>query len=199
MAGDFVQIQSVGRVPAKRASDVEPGDVLMYNFGYTYTVVSVVAKGKSVFITERSDESGREYTRRRVGSTLVAWVPPRAPSASSGTRVLPTATEIERDVASITRGESPGGVEAEEGAEDRLFVGYYPTGVSYADRRRERHGDYLTLARLPYRSLELEWVPHVPVPLALREEIVRHARSLQARRGEDMKISQAGQTVRLGG
>lgn len=81
---------------------------------------------------------------------------------------------------------------------DRLFIGLYPTGFVYADRVRERNGDYLTLARLPYRSLKLEWSRGVKVPLELRKEIEEHAFKMQSRAGEEIKISTAGQTVKLG-
>lgn len=80
--------------------------------------------------------------------------------------------------------------------DDRLFVGVYPTGISYADRSREEHGDYKRLAFLPFRTLELEWSRGVPADL--RRQVEAHARTVQARRGEDFEVSTAGQTVRLG-
>jgi hypothetical protein len=39
----------------------------------------------------------------------------------------------------------------------RLFIGVFPCGISYADRHHEEHGDYKTLAFLPYNSLVLEF------------------------------------------
>ncbi len=80
----------------------------------------------------------------------------------------------------------------------RLFIGVYPTGISYADRSRLRHGDYLTVARLPYRTLKLEWEPGVPVSLDLREAIERDARLMQSRRGQRFETSSSGQYVILG-
>src|SRR5574342_323173 len=68
---------------------------------------------------------------------------------------------------------------------DRLFIGTFPTGIRYADGHRERGGDYLPIAFLPYNTLQLEWEPRVPVALELREQIQRHADSIRARRGED--------------
>lgn len=187
---DFVHLQSVGRVPAKRASEVKPGDVLMYNFGYTYTVLSVTPKGKSVLIVERADDSGKEYTRRRLGSTLVAWAPSRSRSQTSVPSVRLTSSQIEREVGDVVEGSHP--------VAQRLFVGVYPTGIVYADRQRERHGDYLRLAFPPFRTLELEWESDVLVPLGLSEEIIRHARHLQVRRGEAYEVSSSGQKVLLG-
>jgi hypothetical protein len=80
----------------------------------------------------------------------------------------------------------------------RLFIGVYSTGLSYADRERERDGDYLKLAFLPYRTLKLEWSRGVRVPPELRKEIEESAFKMQCRAGEDFKISSSGQTVKLG-
>jgi len=82
--------------------------------------------------------------------------------------------------------------------DERLFIGVYSTGLSFADRGRERHGDYLKLAFLPYRTLELEWTG-APMPESMRKAIQRETAALRRRRGEDYPISSAGQTVRLGG
>lgn len=83
---------------------------------------------------------------------------------------------------------------------NRLFIGVFPTGISYADRKVEEHGDYKKLAFLPYRTLELEWyVKPASVSLDVWATIVNHAAALVARRGEDFQVSTAGQTVRLGG
>jgi hypothetical protein len=38
---DTIHLQSIGRVNAKRADALRPGDVTIWNFGYTYKVVSV--------------------------------------------------------------------------------------------------------------------------------------------------------------
>lgn len=80
---------------------------------------------------------------------------------------------------------------------DRLFAGVYPAGIVYADRSRQKGGDYLKLAFLPYRSLVLEWEP-VVMPEWLREQIERDAAKIIVRRGELFEVSTSGQTVRLG-
>jgi hypothetical protein len=78
----------------------------------------------------------------------------------------------------------------------RLFIGIFPAGIVYADRQRERSGDYLRLAFLSYSSLELEIRPRCPSELA---DLIRaHAASLQSRRGEQYEISSCGQTITLG-
>lgn len=79
---------------------------------------------------------------------------------------------------------------------DRLFVGLYPAGVVYADKRREKHGDYARCAFLSYRTLKLEVESDCPKPLVT--VIKRDAAKLQARRGEDLVYTSSGQTVRLG-
>jgi hypothetical protein len=70
----------------------------------------------------------------------------------------------------------------------RLFVGVFPTCIVYADRMRELDSDYLTLARLPYRTLVLEWAD-VTMPPELRAAIERDAARMAARKGERFSIS----------
>ena len=80
---------------------------------------------------------------------------------------------------------------------ERLFSGVYPAGIVYADRAREKHGDYAKCAFLPFRSLVLE-VEH-DCPKALRALIEADAAKIQARRGQPFQVSSSGQTVILGG
>ena len=77
-----------------------------------------------------------------------------------------------------------------------LFVGVYPTGIAYADRRTEEHGDYKKLAFLDYRTLRLrEYVkPDHDLLPAVRED----ADAIIAQAGEEFQISTCGQTVTLG-
>lgn len=79
---------------------------------------------------------------------------------------------------------------------DRLFVGVFPAGISYADRGREEFGDYAMVAFLPYGTLEFEAYPRADPGLVERART--HAAGIQARRGQDFAISACGQTVRLG-
>lgn len=78
----------------------------------------------------------------------------------------------------------------------RLFIGVFPTGLSYADRTIERDGDYKRLAFLPFRTLRLQLA--IDCPADLRTEIEQDATAMQARRGEDFEVSTCGQTVVLG-
>lgn len=81
-------------------------------------------------------------------------------------------------------------------SQDRLFIGIFPGGVSYADRSREVQNDYARLAFLPYDTLALDVRPECPDDL--RARIEADAAELQARRGEQFQISACGHTVLLG-
>jgi len=82
---------------------------------------------------------------------------------------------------------------------DRLFIGVFPTGIRYADRSRERDGDYLKLAFLPFSTLELEWhESEAKVPADLRAAIRADAKRVIAKRGQEYPVSASGQTVTLG-
>jgi hypothetical protein len=85
---------------------------------------------------------------------------------------------------------------AHNSTDQRIFAGIYPTGIVYADRKRERGGDYARLAFLSFDTLELDIEPDCP--RTLRQQIIEDAARIQARKGEDFQISQAGQTVLLG-
>jgi hypothetical protein len=78
----------------------------------------------------------------------------------------------------------------------RLHIGKFPAGLVYVDTSREKHGDYARLAFLSYATLKLDIERDCPADL--REEIVAHAATLQARAGEEFEVSQCGQTVLLG-
>lgn len=79
---------------------------------------------------------------------------------------------------------------------NRLFICSFPTGISYADRSRERDGDYRRLAFLPYGTLVLQLERDCPADLRARIEV--DARRMAMLRGQDWPVSSCGQTVRLG-
>ncbi len=83
-------------------------------------------------------------------------------------------------------------------ASSRLFAGVTPTGIAYADKQRERDGDYLKVAFLPFQSLRLQWSPGNHPP-ELRELVQADADAIIARRGQPYEVSSSGQTVILGG
>ncbi len=80
---------------------------------------------------------------------------------------------------------------------DRLFIGIFPGGIAYADRHREKDGDYARLAFLPYDTLQLK--VEEDCPSDLQAVIEADAAAIQSRRGELFQVSSSGQTVRLGG
>lgn len=82
-------------------------------------------------------------------------------------------------------------------AKKHLFIGTMATGISYADRSREKHGDYMTIARLPFSTLKLEWSPGRHSQ-ALRDLVAEHAAKIIAREGEEYPVSSSGQTITLG-
>jgi hypothetical protein len=79
---------------------------------------------------------------------------------------------------------------------ERIFAGVFSTGIGYADRKREKHGDYARLAFLTFSTLTLEIEKDCPA--ALRKEIEDDAARVQAKRGEAFQVSTSGQTITLG-
>ena len=55
----------------------------------------------------------------------------------------------------------------------QLFIGVFPCRISYADRHHEEHGDYKSLAFLPYSSLVLKLRKDCPAELRARSSRVR--------------------------
>ena len=79
---------------------------------------------------------------------------------------------------------------------ERLFAGVFPGGISYADRWTEEHSDYKRLAFLDFQTLTLDIKKGCPPEL--RERITEDAAAIQARKGEQFRISTCGQTITLG-
>ena len=75
-----------------------------------------------------------------------------------------------------------------------LFIGVYPTGLTYADRSVLRNGDYKPLAFLSFSTLELRFEKDCP---AYWKPIIQaHAANLKP--GQEYQVSASGQTVVLG-
>ena len=73
MSAPTLHLQGLGKVPAKLASELVPGDILTWNYGYQYRVVSVAPCGKqSVRVTEQSVKDGKTYTRTMRSTRLVS-------------------------------------------------------------------------------------------------------------------------------
>jgi hypothetical protein len=72
MSTDTVHLIGIGRIPAVPLSQVQPGDRITWNYGQTYTVVSNRQVTRTLWeLTERVGD-GREWTRRKQGTKLVA-------------------------------------------------------------------------------------------------------------------------------
>jgi len=74
-----VKLQGVsGWIKAKPAGELKPGDVIMWNYGYTETVLAVTPSktGKTVSVDIICDGSGYRSTRKFGAARLVA-VPDR--------------------------------------------------------------------------------------------------------------------------
>ncbi|MED3677090.1 MULTISPECIES: hypothetical protein [Bacillus] len=70
-----IQLQSVGHVPAVPASEIKEGDIRMYNFGSTATIVKVIEKtDKTLSIIEFYDDTNSYYISDIRKTTLVAIV-----------------------------------------------------------------------------------------------------------------------------
>lgn len=69
-----IQLISHGRVPAIQAAELQIGDVMVWNFGYTSTVVDITPRGKTqITIIEQSNDMDRkQYTRTFSKTRLVA-------------------------------------------------------------------------------------------------------------------------------
>lgn len=80
--------------------------------------------------------------------------------------------------------------------QSRIFSCVYPTGIVYADRQRQKSGDYARLAFLSFSTLELEFSTDCPRELVA--QIEDDAERLQMRAGQDFQVSCSGQTITLG-
>ena len=80
--------------------------------------------------------------------------------------------------------------------DERIFVATMATGIGYADRTQEEHGDWKRLGHLFYSDLRAEIAEDCPSEL--EEEIRAHMAQIQARKGEQYQISTSGQTITLG-
>jgi hypothetical protein len=67
-----IQLQAIGTVPAVQLSEVQAGDTLVWNYGQTSEVVSLIkVTAKTYELTTRTAD-GNTWTQRKRGTTLVA-------------------------------------------------------------------------------------------------------------------------------
>jgi len=68
-----VQLQSVGRVAAKPAGELQVGDITMWNFGYLSPVIKIEPRGKMMItVYTQSNDGDVVYTRVMNKTRLVA-------------------------------------------------------------------------------------------------------------------------------
>lgn len=84
----------------------------------------------------------------------------------------------------------------EKASNQRLFVGMGATGITFADRNTQEHGDYKRCAHLPYDTLELDL--RSDCPKALVDEIIAQAAIYHSMAGQQIEVSSSGQKVTLG-
>lgn len=77
---------------------------------------------------------------------------------------------------------------------NRLFIGYMPAGIVYADRRIERGGDYKRLGFLCYDTLKLTVEPDCTIEL--RAKIERDAAFYKP--NQILQVGGRGQSITLG-
>lgn len=72
MNTNSLHLIGIGRHIAKSASEVVPGDVLVWNFGYLSKVTRILGE-TAAFVTIEHMENGKLYTRRLKKSRPVAY------------------------------------------------------------------------------------------------------------------------------
>jgi len=74
----FTHLQGIGDQPAVPASELVPGDVLMWNYGYESRVDEARTSGRHVVLTMTSTtgrDHGKTFERKMAATRLVARVP----------------------------------------------------------------------------------------------------------------------------
>jgi hypothetical protein len=68
-----IHLQGIGRVHAVKAGEVKVGTVLVFNYGYCYTVTGVeqAKSGKSVKLTMRSHKDNGVWEQTKRIETLI--------------------------------------------------------------------------------------------------------------------------------
>jgi hypothetical protein len=73
----------------------------------------------------------------------------------------------------------------------RLFAGVFPCGISFCDRTREKDGDYLKVAFLPFSTSRLEWCGKCDEEM--RASILAHVAAINPVKGQRFPVSTSGQ------
>ena len=66
-------LQGIGSVPAKAAQELQRGDIIRWNYGYTSTVLDLIpsASGKTVTAVLLENQSGKTVQRKLGSARLV--------------------------------------------------------------------------------------------------------------------------------
>lgn len=66
-------LQGIGSVPAKAAQDLQRGDIIRWNYGYTSTVLDLIPSksGKTITAVLLENESGKTVERKLGAARLV--------------------------------------------------------------------------------------------------------------------------------
>lgn len=68
-----IRLQGIGLVSAVPATEVQPGDVLVWNHGYKSDVIALEPKGEQSYtLRTRSHHDGKEYARTIRRTRLLA-------------------------------------------------------------------------------------------------------------------------------
>ena len=99
----YVQLQSVGRVPAKPAKDFKVGERIMWNFGEESLIIAIIKETPKTLVF-KTESSGKTYRRRYGKDRLLAIGhsnKPKSPRINPGDRgnVRDEATEHEQAIA----------------------------------------------------------------------------------------------------
>lgn len=71
---EIIHLQGIGKQPAVKASELKVGDTLMWNFGYTSTIIEIVKETAKSITIKTKNKDNYIGTRRLLKNTLVAKV-----------------------------------------------------------------------------------------------------------------------------
>lgn len=70
----MIRLQGIGKRQAKKAGEIKVGDVLVWNYGETSTVLEIVkTTPKTIVYRGICNSSNYEYERRLLSTRLVAY------------------------------------------------------------------------------------------------------------------------------
>jgi hypothetical protein len=85
MSNQFIQLQSVGKLPAVPASELKAGDVRLFNFGSTSLVVKVIEKTDKTLTVISFDQDSNKYYMSDIRKTRLVAIVKRGQDVSAHT------------------------------------------------------------------------------------------------------------------